>query len=246
MDERSEGRPSARARRAARRWGPGAPRRSSSGRSLGRARLAAGAGAGARPRRRPEVAGGGRRRSGDRPELPVPLRRMTMADRLDGALRILKLAPGPVLALTAAAVAPFEVLAAPSRSTARTTRGAHLPRRPAHGAPHRRHRRRCSPARCSSSSSTPSPSRSSPPAWPRWSAAGTSGAPGADRRRAAHRRRPPARARRRHDARPPRRGVFGLVLFLPALIPMVWLAVVAPVIGAEGPGRSRPCGARSG
>ena len=55
---------------------------------------------------------GGRRPSHDRPEPPVPLRRMTMADRIDGALRILKLAPGTVLALTAVAVAPFEVLAA--------------------------------------------------------------------------------------------------------------------------------------
>jgi hypothetical protein len=62
---------------------------------------------------RPDVLALRGRRAGDaRPELPVPLRRLTMADRLDGALRILKLAPGTVLALTAAAVAPFEVLAA--------------------------------------------------------------------------------------------------------------------------------------
>lgn len=46
------------------------------------------------------------------PEVPVPLRRLTLADRIDGALRILKLAPTPVLALTAVAVAPFELLAA--------------------------------------------------------------------------------------------------------------------------------------
>ncbi len=46
------------------------------------------------------------------PELPIPLRAMTMADRLDGSLRILKLAPGPVVAIAAVAVVPVQLLAA--------------------------------------------------------------------------------------------------------------------------------------
>lgn len=44
--------------------------------------------------------------------MPVPLRPLSLADRLDGALRILKLAPGVVLPLTLAAVVPVELLAA--------------------------------------------------------------------------------------------------------------------------------------
>jgi hypothetical protein len=44
------------------------------------------------------------------PELPVPLRPMTPSDRLDGALRILKLAPGPVIALAAVAVVPLQLI----------------------------------------------------------------------------------------------------------------------------------------
>jgi hypothetical protein len=56
---------------------------------------------------------GRRRRAGpDRPEVPVPLRPLTVAERLDGALRILKLAPPTVVALTLAAVVPVELLAA--------------------------------------------------------------------------------------------------------------------------------------
>lgn len=45
------------------------------------------------------------------PELPVPLRPMNTSDRIDGALRILKLAPGPVVALAACAVVPLQLFA---------------------------------------------------------------------------------------------------------------------------------------
>lgn len=59
------------------------------------------------------VAGRRPRRPGDdRPEVPVPLRPLSVAERLDGALRVLKLAPATVCALTATAVVPIEVVAA--------------------------------------------------------------------------------------------------------------------------------------
>lgn len=47
-----------------------------------------------------------------RPEVPVPLRALTIGDRLDGALRILKLAPATVITLAAVAVVPVQLLAA--------------------------------------------------------------------------------------------------------------------------------------
>lgn len=56
------------------------------------------------PRRRTATAG--------RPEVPVPLRPLSSAERLDGALRILKLAPATVSALVLVAVVPVELLAA--------------------------------------------------------------------------------------------------------------------------------------
>lgn len=51
-----------------------------------------------------------RARASDRPEVPAPLRPLGIAEKLDGALRILKLAPSTVLALTAVAVVPVELL----------------------------------------------------------------------------------------------------------------------------------------
>lgn len=73
--------------------GPGGPS------GVGPGSLASGAGAGSGADAGP-------------PELPVPLRPLTAGDRVDGALRILKLAPGPVVGLAAAAVVPVHVLAA--------------------------------------------------------------------------------------------------------------------------------------
>ena len=49
---------------------------------------------------------------GAAPELPVPLRPLSVSDRIDGALRVLKLAPGPVVALAAVAVVPVQLVAA--------------------------------------------------------------------------------------------------------------------------------------
>lgn len=64
------------------------------------------------PRPAAPAATGARRRGGDREvvPVPVPLRPLGAAERLDGALRILKLAPATVLALTAVAVVPVELL----------------------------------------------------------------------------------------------------------------------------------------
>jgi hypothetical protein len=56
-------------------------------------------------RRRGAGAGAGR------PEVPVALRPLGAAEKLDAALRILKLAPATVLTLTAVAVVPVELLA---------------------------------------------------------------------------------------------------------------------------------------
>ena len=66
----------------------------------------------AEPPPRPAAApvGPARRVGAGRPEVPVPLRPLGVGERLDGALRILKLAPSTVLTLTAVAVVPVELL----------------------------------------------------------------------------------------------------------------------------------------
>jgi hypothetical protein len=66
----------------------------------------------AEPAARPPLPSASGRRTPGRPEVrvPAPLRPLGVAERLDGALRILKLAPSTVLTLTAVAVVPVELL----------------------------------------------------------------------------------------------------------------------------------------
>ena len=60
----------------------------------------------------PVVPSDGPPRRDEPPAVPVPLRAMSTSDRLDGSFRILKLAPGTVLSLAAAVVLPVQALAA--------------------------------------------------------------------------------------------------------------------------------------